>query len=131
MRHSSFRSVVTLLCCVALFAMQHAAPALAANIIDPSLSSKIESTTGLSASANPSKTATQIINVGLSFLGLLFFVLVVYAGAKWMLSQGNEEDVTKAQGLLRNAIIGLFVILAAYGIAQYVFTQIESATGAH
>ncbi len=71
-----------------------------------------------------------IINVLLGLLGVIFLLLTIYAGFLWMTSSGNEETVTKAKGILKTAIIGLVITLAAYSIAGFVIQQISCATGA-
>lgn len=70
----------------------------------------------------------QIINVILSVLGVIFFVLLVYGGFLWMTSAGNEDKVKKAKTLITDAIIGLIIILAAYAISAFVINSLVSAT---
>ncbi len=69
-----------------------------------------------------------IINVALGFLGVIFLLLTVYAGFLWMTAQGNEEQTTKAKGILTTAIVGLIITLAAYSIASFVVNQVSNAT---
>jgi hypothetical protein len=64
----------------------------------------------------------QIIGVLLSFVGTVFFILIIYGGFLWMTAAGNEQNVTKAKGLITSAIIGLVIVLAAYAITSYVGT---------
>lgn len=68
------------------------------------------------------------IKIVLGFLGIIAVVLIVYAGFKWMLSRGNEEQVSDAKKILIAGIIGLVIILSAYIIANFVINQIYSAT---
>jgi len=68
----------------------------------------------------------EIISLVLSFVGVLFFILVIYAGILWMTSQGNDQQVTKAKDLLTSAIIGLIITLAAYAITSFIGTEILS-----
>ncbi len=64
--------------------------------------------------------AGQIIGTVLSFVGVLFLILMIYAGITWMTAQGNETQVTKAKDQLINAIIGLVIIFAAYAITTFI-----------
>lgn len=57
----------------------------------------------------------QSLNIFLSLLGVVFMILVIIAGYKWMTAAGNEEQVTQAKSYLKYAIIGLFVISLAWG----------------
>lgn len=70
----------------------------------------------------------KVIQIGLSLLGILFFLLVLYAGFIWMKARGNTEEVEKAKAIIEGAIIGLVIVSAAYAITSFVFTSI--ATGA-
>jgi hypothetical protein len=70
----------------------------------------------------------RIINVLLSVLGVIFFVLVVYGGFLWMTSQGNEDRVKKAKTILTDSVIGLVILLAAYAISRFVIEALISAT---
>lgn len=62
----------------------------------------------------------KVIGVALSFIGILFLLLMIYGGFTWMIARGNESDVTKAKEIIIAAIIGLIIVLAAYGITSYV-----------
>ena len=65
-----------------------------------------------------------IIKAGLSFIGIIFFGLVLYAGFIWMRAMGNTEMVTKAKDILESAIIGLVLVMAAYAITNFVFDRL-------
>jgi len=67
----------------------------------------------------------QIISILLSFVGVLFFILMIYAGILWMTAQGNEQQVSKAKNLLINATIGLIITLAAYAITYFVIGRLN------
>ncbi len=62
----------------------------------------------------------KVVGVALSFIGILFLLLMIYGGFTWMIARGNESDVTKAKEIIIAAIIGLIIVLAAYGITSYV-----------
>lgn len=70
----------------------------------------------------------RIINVLLSVLGVIFFLLVLYGGFLWMTSAGNEEKVKKAKTILTDSVIGLIILLAAYAISRFVIEALISAT---
>ncbi|NCQ16114.1 hypothetical protein GW814_00465 [Candidatus Falkowbacteria bacterium] len=69
----------------------------------------------------------RIIRIILELLGIIFLVLIIYAGFKWMTAGGDEEKVTSAKKLLTNSVIGLIIIFAAFAIATFVFYQLEYA----
>ena len=68
----------------------------------------------------------SIIGTLLSFLGVIFMVLVIYAGVLWMTARGAEAQVDKAKDILVNAIIGLILVLAAYAITAFVGGQLTN-----
>lgn len=68
------------------------------------------------------------INVVLSLLGIIFVILLIYGGVLWMTAAGNEEQVRKAIGLIKTAVIGLIIIVSAYSITYFVFSSLNEAT---
>lgn len=66
-----------------------------------------------------------IINGVLGFLGIIFLILIIYAGLKWMMAGGAEEDVNEARQLIKWAIIGVIVILGAYALSYFVINSIS------
>lgn len=64
----------------------------------------------------------KVIRVLLSFLGVFFLLLMIYAGFIWMFSRGNSSEVEKSKKIMQNALIGLIVVLMAYGITALVMT---------
>ena len=75
---------------------------------------------GFNTSANFKTIISTIITTVLSLMGVIFLILAIYSGFKWMTAAGNEEAVEKAKGTLVNAIIGIVVVLAAYAISKFV-----------
>ncbi|MFA6427207.1 MAG: hypothetical protein WCW16_02030 [Candidatus Magasanikbacteria bacterium] len=74
-------------------------------------------------------TATKIINIALSMLGIIAVVIVLIGGFKWMTAGGNEEKVGEARKWIFSGIIGMAVILAAWAIARFALIQLGRATG--
>lgn len=75
-------------------------------------------------------TIGLLIGVLLGFLGVVFLVLIIYAGLLWMTAAGNEDSVKKAKSILLNSVIGLIILLSAYAISSFVIDELSSATGA-
>jgi hypothetical protein len=75
------------------------------------------------------QSAPQIIGYGiqivLSLLAVIFLILVVIAGFKWMTAGGNQETISKTQKSLKEAIIGLLIVLSAYAITWFIFEQLK------
>ncbi len=77
----------------------------------------------------PETVVFNIITVLLGFLGVVFFVLMIYGGSLWMDARGNEETTTKAKKIITDAVIGLLVIASAYMITYYVGAYVFENTG--
>lgn len=73
----------------------------------------------------------NLIQIVLGFVGVIFITLIIYAGFKWMVGgrDGNEKAIEEAKTLIRNAVIGLIVIVSAYSITFYLATYVLQATG--
>ncbi len=69
-----------------------------------------------------------IINVLLSVLGIVFVILVVYAGFLYLTSQGETKNVDKAKKLLTQSVIGLVIIVAAYAISSFVIDALVTVS---
>ncbi len=75
--------------------------------------------------------AGRFIQLALSFLGVIAVLLVIYAGFLWMTSGGNEEKISVAKKILKNAVIGLIIILASWGITTFIINRVrDTLTGA-
>lgn len=61
----------------------------------------------------------KMINVLLGFIGTIFLGLTIFAGFQYMASGGNEEKTKSSVGLLKGAVIGLIIVLAAWSITRF------------
>ena len=66
------------------------------------------------------ETVGQIVNAALSFVGIIFTVLMVYAGYLWMTARGEESQIEKAKNIINASIIGIIITLGAYSISNFV-----------
>lgn len=96
---------------------------------------KTAGTSGGYADATETSLAANIgviINTVLSLLGILFIVLIIVGGFQWMTAGGNEEDVKKAQNRIKNAVIGLVIVVSAYAIwntvDKYFLTRVQNTS---
>lgn len=65
--------------------------------------------------------AGNIIGAGLSMISVVFFGLMIYAGVRWMLARGNEEEETKARDTIIGAVIGMVIVMASYALTNFAF----------
>lgn len=65
-----------------------------------------------------------VLRTLIGLLGLVFIILIILAGFKWMRASGNEEDVKKATQSIKEAIIGLVLTLSAWTIWTFIFEKL-------
>jgi len=72
---------------------------------------------------DPRIMAANVIRIALGFLGIIAVGLIIYAGWLYMTAAGEEEKIEKAKKILINAIIGLVIILSAFGITTFIMSR--------
>jgi len=68
-----------------------------------------------------------LIDGVIGLLGLVFVILIVYAGYLYLTAGGEEKKVKKAKSMLSQGVIGMIIILSAYFIADLVLNQLTEA----
>lgn len=76
--------------------------------------------TGNTESQDLRNVVVRLIKLFLSFLGLIMVILIIYGGFRWMTAGGNEKNVDEAKQWIKNAIIGLIIILFSYIITYFI-----------
>lgn len=77
---------------------------------------------------DPRTIVANVIKIILGFLGIVAVIIILLGGFKWMTAGGNEEKVGEARKLIGQGVIGLVIILAAFGIATFVINSLLAAT---
>lgn len=72
----------------------------------------------------------NVVKIFLGFLGIVFLVLLITAGYKYMMAGGDEEKIREAIGQIKNAVIGLIIIMASYAVADYITKCVIDVTNA-
>lgn len=104
---------------------------LAGNIWDAQMGSGnqgLAEAYGQTGNPNLKGVVYNIINVALTLLAILFVGLVIAAGFLWMTAAGDSKKVETAQSYLKDAIIGLIIILAAKGVTIFLINNMVNAT---
>lgn len=73
-------------------------------------------------------TIARAINVILGLIATILLILTVIAGFKWMTAGGNQEQVGKAKSDLKNAFIGLIIILLSWSISWFILIRLQAIT---
>ena len=61
----------------------------------------------------------------LEFIGALALLFFIFGGFVWLTSGGEKEKINKGKNILKNAVIGMFIVLFAYGgvnMIYFIFT---------
>lgn len=70
----------------------------------------------------------RIIRTLLGLLGIIFLVLMVYAGFLWMTARGDDDQVSKSKDIIKQAVIGLIIIFLAYALTGFIINAVIRAT---
>jgi ABC-type cobalt transport system substrate-binding protein len=82
------------------------------------------------AEASLGGVIATVIKAFLGFLGIIFIIIIVMAGYKYMTAGGNEEKTREAIDSIKRGIIGLIIIVSAYAITYFVFNSMDWFGGA-
>lgn len=95
------------------------------------MSGRVNQVQGSSGISTPSvgTTIAYLISGALSLLAIIFLILIVIAGYRWMTAGGSQEIITKAKQSMKEAIIGLVIVLAAFAIVTFVFGNLPFDIG--
>ena len=87
-----------------------------------------QSAWGTTASDSLPVVIGNIISVLLGLLGLVFLVLVVYAGFLYLTAQGEDAQVKKAKAILTKGVIGMMLAVGSYAITNVVVDAVTVVT---
>ncbi len=79
---------------------------------------------------DPIVLTIRIIRIALTFVGVGLTGLLVYAGFLWMTAAGNDDQITTAKSTMKNAVIGLLIIMMSWTLATFIINRIRAATRA-
>ena len=66
-----------------------------------------------------------VINYLFGLLGVIFLLVVLAGGLRWMTAGGNEEKVKKGRDTLIWASLGLVVIFSSYAVLKTIFETLD------
>ena len=69
----------------------------------------------------------NFIKVILGFLAAIFLVLIVFSGFRYMTAAGNEEQTKKAVAQIRDAVIGLLIVIASWALTAFILRLLSRA----
>ena len=77
--------------------------------------------------ANLTVIIAKMIRNVFALLGIVMVVYAVWAGFTWMTAAGDSTKVEEAKNMLKNAVIGMAIMMMAFGIAQFVIGSLTKA----
>jgi hypothetical protein len=66
------------------------------------------------------KIIGAVVTFCVSLVGVVVTIFIIYGGWLWMTASGNEDKVKEAQGIIKNSVIALVIIFAAWLLTQTV-----------
>jgi len=111
--------------CLSVFAL----PIQAANIFDGigENMTTFKDKSGLPKAPDPVDVVIKIINLVLSFLALIFTIMILYGGFTYLTASGSPDKAKQALGIIKDSIIGIIIILISGAIVNYVVLKIIEA----
>lgn len=65
-------------------------------------------------------TVRTVLELSFGILGSAAFIVMVYAGMKFVLSRGNPDGVAKARNTMVYAAVGLVISILSFAIVRFV-----------
>ncbi len=84
---------------------------------------------GLNQTTSLENMIGGVINVAISLVGVLLLAFILYGGFLWITSAGDSKKAGEAIKMIRNAIIGLIIIVAAWAITDFVLARLGEVAG--
>lgn len=87
-----------------------------------------QGSTYVNSQATVAGLAGNIIGTVLSLVGLIFFILMIYAGILWMTARGDSGTTEKAKETIIASVVGIVIVLASYAITNFVFQSVDGSS---
>jgi hypothetical protein len=108
-------------------------PVLGQTSTKPNLQEQVSKQLGVTAekaalsNADPRLVIAETIQFILSLVGIIFVGLIVLAGYWRFTANGEEEKIQKSNKTIMGAVIGLFIIMLSYAVAEFVVRRVQNA----
>lgn len=74
--------------------------------------------------ADLDNTVVNFISWVLGFFGLISLIMIIYGGFMYLTAAGSEERVDKAKTILRQAVIGMVIVMLSYVLIGFVYVTV-------
>ena len=89
---------------------------------------RIKDETGLASNGDLPTVVINIVNILLSLLGLVAVVFIIFGGYTYLTAAGNQQRLDQAKGIIKNAVIGMVIVLLSYAITSFFFNTTVNVT---
>ena len=66
------------------------------------------------------EVAVRVVKIFLGFMALIFTIMIIFAGYRWMTAGGNLDKVAEAKKTIIAGIIGFLIVAGSYAITYFV-----------
>lgn len=70
----------------------------------------------------------QVINYFFAIIGVVFLVMTLFGGLRWMTAGGNEDKVKQGKTFIIGGINGIIIIFLAYAMVYVILAALGAAT---
>lgn len=77
----------------------------------------------------PTGFATSLYGIGLSFIGVVALLFIVYGGFLILSSQGNADQIRRGKSYITYSIIGIVLAIAGYTLYQILAIDVIKIPG--
>jgi len=67
-----------------------------------------------------SAVVTNTLNIAYFLTGIIAVIVIIIGSIMYVTSAGNAGSVTKAKNMILFSVVGIFIILGAYAITNFV-----------
>ncbi len=78
------------------------------------------------AAESPTALISTIINAILGLLGVVFFIQMMLAGIRWMMSEGNDEIIKNCKANIISSSAGIVIAFSAFMITNFVLNRLNN-----
>lgn len=80
---------------------------------------------GIPSATSFDQILATLIRPIIGMTGIVFFLIFLYGGFKWLTAAGNDTQVGEAKKLITSTVIGLAIVTMAYVIADFIIKALE------
>ena len=123
-------SFISILCLLTILVLpQITSAASGVDVVTGSLEETAQQAELGSQPTDLSSLIGTVINYLFGLLGVIFLLVVLAGGLRWMTAGGNEEKVKKGKELANWGINGIIVIFLAYALVYVVLAALKAGFG--